>query len=285
MASVTATSSTFTFSAAAFQRLHPAEYFRKFVSQGVRPDGRLLSGFRPTTVHKSVVSTANGSSMVRVGGTTVVCGIKAEVAEPKLEAQDEGFIVPNVELSPMCSSAFKPGPPSEQAQVVSDAIDRILKDSDVVDLKQLCIEKGRAVWTLWADVVCISYDGNILDAALLAIMAALTNVRLRKPTYDDGIVSVSGEALTEENSFSLTLTRTPLSTTFAIFDSPNSTLLADPNSAEENVSLGRITVTLDEKNQLCGVHKVGAGPSSPSIIKSCIARATERSQELRALLA
>ncbi|KAG0227087.1 Exosome complex component RRP43 [Actinomortierella wolfii] len=283
MTSVAATSSTFTFSAAAFQRLHPAEYFRKFVSQGVRPDGRLLNGFRPTTVHRSVVSTANGSAMVRVGGTTVVCGIKAEVAEPTLEAQDEGYIVPNVELSPMCSSAFKPGPPSEQAQVTSDAIDKILKESSVVDLKQLCIEKGKAAWVLWADVVCISYDGNILDAALLAVMAALTDVRLRKPTFDEGIVTVSGEALTEENSFRLKLTRTPLSTSFAVFDSAN-TLLADPNSAEENVSLGRISVTLDEENQLCGVHKIGAGPCSASVIKSCIDRAKERSQELRALL-
>jgi len=82
----------FTFSASTFQKLHPAEYFRKFISQGVRPDGRLLTGFRPTTVHYGVISTANGSAMVRVGGTTVVCGVKAEVAEPRLDSPDQGYL-------------------------------------------------------------------------------------------------------------------------------------------------------------------------------------------------
>lgn len=93
MASTSAAPSpAFTFSASTFQKLHPAEYFRKFISQGVRPDGRLLTGFRPTTVHHGVISTANGSAMVRVGGTTVVCGVKAEVAEPKLDSPDQGYL-------------------------------------------------------------------------------------------------------------------------------------------------------------------------------------------------
>jgi exosome complex component RRP43 len=87
-----AASPAFTFSASTFQKLHPTEYFRKFVSQGVRPDGRLLNSFRPTTVHQGVITTANGSAMVRIGGTTVVCGIKAEVAEPKMDTPDQGYL-------------------------------------------------------------------------------------------------------------------------------------------------------------------------------------------------
>lgn len=83
--------------------------------------------------------------------------------------------MPNVDLSPICSSSFRPGPPSEQAQVTSDAIDRVLKESKVLDLKDLCIEEGKAVWALWIDVVCVAYDGNIYDAALASVMAALSN--------------------------------------------------------------------------------------------------------------
>ena len=75
----------------------------------------------------------------------------------------------------MCSSKFRPGPPSEQAQAVSEAINRVLKESKVLDLKDLCIEEGKAVWVLYVDAVCVAYDGNIFDAALAAIMAALNN--------------------------------------------------------------------------------------------------------------
>lgn len=58
---------------------------------------------------------------------------------------------------------------------MSEAINRVLKESKVLDLKDLCIEEGKAVWVLYVDAVCVAYDGNIFDAALAAIMAALKN--------------------------------------------------------------------------------------------------------------
>ncbi|KAG8708620.1 hypothetical protein FRC09_001135, partial [Ceratobasidium sp. 395] len=99
--------------ASTFQRLHPRAYFERFIAEGYRPDGRkpdswrdvsinvggksfLLSDYR---VHKSIygeligsISTANGSALVRIGDSTIVCGVKAEIAEPDLERPDQGFI-------------------------------------------------------------------------------------------------------------------------------------------------------------------------------------------------
>lgn len=84
-----------------------------------------------------------------MGATTVVCGVKAEVAEPELDRENEGFLgayfssqylsgkvrwnvlipkptVPNLDLPAMCSPKFKPGPPSEEAQVLSDRLNQVL---------------------------------------------------------------------------------------------------------------------------------------------------------------
>ena len=33
----------------------------------------------------------------------------------------------------------------------------------------------QAVWCLYADVICLNYDGNIQDASLVALLAALRN--------------------------------------------------------------------------------------------------------------
>ena len=41
--------------------------------------------------------------------------------------------------------------------------------------KTLCISPGKAVWAIYIDVVCINFDGNAFDAAVLAVMAALRN--------------------------------------------------------------------------------------------------------------
>jgi hypothetical protein len=38
------------------------------------------------------ISTANGSALVRVGETTIVCGIKAEIAEPNIATPEDGFV-------------------------------------------------------------------------------------------------------------------------------------------------------------------------------------------------
>jgi len=93
----------------------------------------------------------------------------------------------------MCASRFKPGPPSEEAQVLSDRLkstitayampfdnplipDRItLNSAGILPLSKLCIHKERAAWVLYVDATCINYDGNAFDAALIAMVAALKN--------------------------------------------------------------------------------------------------------------
>lgn len=75
-----------------FSRIQPHEYLKRFLDQSVRPDGRLLNQFRKTMITSGAISTANASAMVRLGGTTVVCGIKAEVCEPKVSVPNQGYL-------------------------------------------------------------------------------------------------------------------------------------------------------------------------------------------------
>lgn len=46
---------------------------------------------------------------------------------------------------------------------------------ELVPLSSLCIHPGKAAWVLYVDATCINYDGNVFDAALLAMVAALKN--------------------------------------------------------------------------------------------------------------
>lgn len=47
--------------------------------------------------------------------------------------------------------------------------------SRTLDPKHLIISPGKAAWAIYIDLVCINYDGNAFDAAVLATMAALRN--------------------------------------------------------------------------------------------------------------
>lgn len=75
-----------------FQRLHPKAYLERFLAEQVRPDGRQPSDSRHLFLTVGSISTADGSALVRLGHTTIVCGIKAEIAEPDLERPTEGFL-------------------------------------------------------------------------------------------------------------------------------------------------------------------------------------------------
>ncbi|KAM7436233.1 Exosome complex component RRP43 [Porites harrisoni] len=129
------------------------------------------------------ISTAEGSALVKLGNTTVVCGVKAEFAVPSQEKPKLGFIVPNVDLPPLCSSRFRPGPPSEQAQVLSQFVADIISNCEPISLEDLCILEGKLCWVLYVDIMCLSYDGNITDACLIAAVAALQNCG--SPLTDD----------------------------------------------------------------------------------------------------
>jgi exosome complex component RRP43 len=75
-----------------FQRLHPKAYLERFLAERVRPDGREVEEWRDLIVHVGSISTADGSAVVRLGETTIVCGVKAEIAEPDLEQPTDGFL-------------------------------------------------------------------------------------------------------------------------------------------------------------------------------------------------
>ncbi|KAF8651091.1 hypothetical protein AX16_004891 [Volvariella volvacea WC 439] len=78
--------------AAVFQRLHPRTYFERFLVEKVRPDGREFGEWRQVSIVTGSISTADGSALVRMGDTTIVCGVKAEIAEPDIESPNDGFL-------------------------------------------------------------------------------------------------------------------------------------------------------------------------------------------------
>lgn len=75
----------------AFKRIQPEEFFQQHFENGVRPDGReSLTGLRPVLISVGSLSTADGSSIVRQGHSTIACGVKLELAEPRTETPNEG---------------------------------------------------------------------------------------------------------------------------------------------------------------------------------------------------
>ncbi|XP_026227838.1 exosome complex component RRP43 [Anabas testudineus] len=265
--------------AAGFKTAEPLEYHRSFLKENCRSDGRELSEFRATTLNIGSISTADGSALVKVGNTTVICGIKAELTNTTVETPGKGYIVPNVDLPPLCSSRFRPGPPGEQAQAASQFIADVIESSEVIQTEDLCIERGKLCWVLYCDIMCLDYDGNVLDACIIALLAALKNTKLPEVIIN---TETSTPEVNLEKKQSLHIHKHPVGASFCVFD--DSILIVDPTSEEESLSTAQLTVVTDEEGQLCSLHKPGGTSLPGEKLQECISRATTRQREIQKLV-
>lgn len=104
---------------------------------------------------------------------------------------------------------------NEENELYTCALNDILLSSNCVNLNDLCIAKEKLVWTLYCDISCIDHDGCIIDASLIAIIAALRNLTLPKIIYDSEI-----NKITVDNKIrsKLNIQTNPISTTLMLFD-------------------------------------------------------------------
>eukprot|EP01126_Amoeba_proteus_P036179 TRINITY_DN3676_c0_g4_i3.p1 TRINITY_DN3676_c0_g4~~TRINITY_DN3676_c0_g4_i3.p1 ORF type:complete len:335 (-),score=102.35 TRINITY_DN3676_c0_g4_i3:25-927(-) len=231
----------------AYKKIYPEEFYRKFLVHHTRPDGRGLTAIRKTVVTAGSITSAHGSAFVKIGSTSVVCGIKGEVGK---KTSGKHMAV-NVELLPLCSSQFPHGRPSDQAQVYGELLNRLV--DGIINNSEFDIPETELSWYLYVDIYCLDYNGNVFDATLISLLTALTNLSLPSVHVNTGeqvIATKTGKGK------KLTLLRYPISLSFGMVDSY---IICDPNSDEENLQQFLFTIIVDETGNLLSVVCPGSG--------------------------
>jgi exosome complex component RRP42 len=249
-----------------------SQHLQKALSKGIRYDNRKLDEFREVTVETNIIETAEGSARVKIGDTEVIAGVKMSIEKPYPDTPERGNISVNVELLPMSSPDFEPGPPGIQAVEIARVVDRGLRESDVIEFSKLCIEKGEKVWTLFIDICSINEDGNLLDAASLATLAAIKTARF--PEVIDNAINY--KVLTDK-----TVEMKDLPVEVTIFKVGNF-FIVDPTSEEEKLIDARLTVASLEDDTICALQKAGEGTLSIDDVDKMVTLALEKAKELRA---
>jgi exosome complex component RRP43 len=264
---------------AIFARLHPSTYLSRFLSSNIRPDGRSLDAFRDSTLALSSIQSAEGSCIVRQGSTVIVAGVKAELLDTTEEDDQAGSdeegeeeeeqqyglgsvdrkrLIIGVELSPMASARFKSGPPGEESQVLTSQLTGILENCPPLNRSSLVIAKGISTWCLYVDLVCLSFDGNAVDAALLAINGALQDTRLPQAALDEETNQIICSP-DPSKRHSLFLTACPLSCSFGVVE--GTYLLSDPDAFESSLVTSTIRITIEanraSEDDIVNVHCTG----------------------------
>ena len=152
------------FSRETFAKLSPHPYLLAHLQPSAssapssRANGRSPAQCRAPHINTGSLTHAEGSAVVRLGDTTVVCGVRGEILlasdvpsyrvdrtfnasnSAYNEAKELDLLVPNIELATGCSPAFLPGqPPSTLAQSLSTRVYSLLHSTKLVDTEDLRI--------------------------------------------------------------------------------------------------------------------------------------------------
>ena len=188
----------------------------------MREDGRARLDFRHLSLEVGLLPQTSGSARLRIGGTEVLVGVVAVLAEPPATTPDMGRLVVAVGCGPGGDAAVAAGLPEytstgggslgSSSTASSQAQHSLLEDKRVWlegalaqlygpttmggPLRALCIAPGRQCWELRVHVQLIRADGCPLDAASLAIRAALHATRVPRVA----VAATASEAASEATS-------------------------------------------------------------------------------------
>nr|GMD12908.1 exosome complex component RRP45A-like isoform X3 [Ipomoea batatas]GMD16321.1 exosome complex component RRP45A-like isoform X3 [Ipomoea batatas]GMD17728.1 exosome complex component RRP45A-like isoform X3 [Ipomoea batatas] len=103
--------------------------------------------------------------------------VTSQLVQPYRDRPNEGSLAIYTEFSPMADPSFEAGRPGESAIELGRVIDRGLRESRAVDTESLCVVAGKWVWSIRIDLQILDNGGNLVDAANIAALAALSTFR------------------------------------------------------------------------------------------------------------
>lgn len=257
--------------------INNSETIGQLARQEKRLDGRKLDEYRqPVQIETNISWTAEGSAKVQIGKTVVLAGVKLAIEKPYNDTPDEGGIMVNAELLPLSSPEYEPGPPGIKAVELARVTDRGIREAKAIDMKKLCITPGEKAWFMMIDLITINDDGNLFDAAGLAVLAALKSARF--PVVDPETGALDYKHKTEDT---LPIIKEPLPITVY---KVGKSFFIDPTREEEEAYEARLTVASDEKGILSALQKGGDAPLTTEDIAAMIDLALEKAKFLRKTL-
>lgn len=242
------------------------------INHKTRIDERSFDEYRNISIKTDYISKAEGSAMVSIGSTTVIAGVKASVASPFSNLPDEGIIITNAELLAIASRKFEYGPPNKFAIEISRVIDRTIRESPLIDLKQLSIVDNQQCWKLNIDIYLLDFDGNIMDAACLAAVCALLTAKIPSTKTINGEVTID-----EENLIKLPIKNKSILCSIIKI---NNQLLADPLSIEESLMDASLSIGFREDGSICALQKCGLDTLTVAEVRNSVNIAYNKSKEL-----
>ncbi|XP_050311854.1 exosome complex component RRP42 isoform X2 [Anthonomus grandis grandis] len=204
-----------------------------------------------------IVQHAFGSARLRLANTDVLVAVKIEVDTPFPERPFEGKIEFFVDCSANATPDFEGKGGEDLAIELANILASSYDSREALDLRKLCILKGRKCWKLYVDILILECGGNLFDAVSLAVKAALFNTQVPKIKN----VNIDGDNVDIEVSDnihdceSLDVLNAPVLVTLCKIGDH---CIVDPSMSEEQCTVGS-TVVAVSNDRFTTISSIGIG--------------------------
>nr|CAH7729018.1 unnamed protein product [Callosobruchus chinensis] len=249
-------------------------FLLKNLAEYNRLDGRAFDEFRKVEIE---FGCDWGCCFVSLGKTKVVAQVSCEIQQPKSSRPGEGILNLNIELNPIAAPHFEADRQSNEQVQLNRLLEKCLKDSKAVDLESLCIKNNEKVWAIRVDINVLNQEGNLLDCASIAALAALAHFRRPDVTCDGEEFVI--HSIKQRDPIPMVIHHYPVCITYSVFSS-GLYILADPTLLEENVADAFLSIGLNAYKELCGLHLGGKADLSPEVIIQTANKAAVRASSI-----
>jgi len=251
---------------------------KKLIRDNRRANGRGFLEYREITIKTNVIEKAYGSAYVSIGDTIAIAGIHFDIGTPFPDSPNEGILISEGEVLPTASFYVEPGPPTEEEIELSRIVDRGIRSSGMIDLSKMVVVPGEKVLKLFIDFNILNDDGNLVDAASLAAVAALLTTRYPNP---EEVVDVNNaQELSQVKRIPLPVRDVPITVTTAVVEGK---YLVDPCLPEEAAADAILTITHTRNDEVCAMQLL-SGELDYNQFFDILDIALEKSREIRRML-
>lgn len=155
----------------------------------------LLTNFCSLLVH---IDTADCSTVVSYGPTSVICGLKTvslndqqwcslylliwflfqSLVTPPMDCPDKGILNAFFRFSETCCANLNNYDRTVIVEFVQATLDKILFHSNIIDLHELCLIEGKYVWEIQLEVICMNLNSGIMEAVLMGVLSTLLQCKM-----------------------------------------------------------------------------------------------------------
>ncbi|PHH70053.1 hypothetical protein CDD80_6271 [Ophiocordyceps camponoti-rufipedis] len=259
--------------------LSEATFVTKALANGLRLDQRQMDQFRPLRLK---LGNERGVADVECGKTRIFVKVSAELTLPFPDRPLDGIFSIAAEMGPMVAPSLEANRGSETEVLLSRILEKTIRRSGALDTESLCLVAGQKCWAVRADVHVLSLDGNLVDTACLAVVAALRHFRRRETSLRGAELTVYSEA--EREPIPLNWMHSPFCVTFSFVGDEADGVLLDATWLEEQVRVASCTFSLNKHGELCQVSKLGGREVDAALFLRCARMAVDKAREFSDLV-